>query len=89
MNHSIAASYLTTLNKVPFVGAAIVSGVGVALLTLLLIKPFGIAGMVVAQGVVQLAYNNWKWPLEAVKHLELSPLNILVLGAKKIISRCA
>ncbi len=88
MNHSIAASYLTTLNKVPFVGAAIVSGVGVTLLTLLLIKPFGIAGMVAAQGIVQLAYNNWKWPMEAVRHLELSPSNILVLGARKIVSRC-
>ncbi|KFI08776.1 O-unit flippase-like protein [Massilia sp. BSC265] len=87
MNHSIAASYLTTLNKVPFVGAAIFSGIGVTLLTLLLIKPFGIAGIVIAQGAVQLAYNNWKWPLEAVKHLEVSLSNILVLGAKRIVSR--
>jgi O-antigen/teichoic acid export membrane protein len=87
MNHSIAASYLTTLNKVPFVSAALISGVGVTLLTLLLIKPFGIAGMVAAQGMVQLAYNNWKWPMEAVRHLETSLSKILVLGARKIVSR--
>lgn len=89
MNHSIAASYMTTLNKVPFVGAAVFSGVAVTLLTLVLIKPFGIAGMIAAQGIVQLAYNNWKWPMEAVKHLEISLSNILVLGAKKFASRYA
>jgi len=88
MTHSISASYLTTLNHVPFVGAAIFSGIGVSVMTLLLIKPFGIAGMVLAQGMVQLAYNNWKWPLEAVRHLELGISRILVLGARKIVSRC-
>lgn len=87
MTHSIAASYLTTLNHVPFVGAALLSGIGVSLMTLVLIKPFGIAGLIAAQGMVQLIYNNWKWPLEAVRHVELNLSKILVLGARKIVSR--
>lgn len=87
MTHSIAASYLTTLNYVPFVGAAILSGVGVSLMTLVLIQPFGITGMIAAQGMVQLAYNNWKWPLEAVRHAGLKFSKILFLGARKIASR--
>lgn len=87
MTHSVAASYLTTLNHVPFVTAAILSGICVSLMTLALIQPFGIAGMIAGQGLVQLAYNNWKWPLEAVRHLELKFSKILVLGARKIASR--
>ncbi|MET0107022.1 MAG: O-unit flippase-like protein [Sedimenticola sp.] len=63
MNHTIAATYLTTLNYVPFVKAALVSGVCVALLSFVLVTPLGVVGLILAQGGVQLAYNNWKWPL--------------------------
>lgn len=69
LNHSIAATFLTTMNQVPFVSAAIVSGIGVCILSMLLIQPFGFYGLILAQGAVQLAYNNWKWPLAVRGHL--------------------
>ena len=72
VNHSVAATYLTTVNRIPFVAAALVSGGAIALLSLLLAGRYGVGGLIVAQGGVQLAYNNWKWPLEAWKTLDLN-----------------
>ncbi|MEQ1682324.1 MAG: O-unit flippase-like protein [Burkholderiaceae bacterium] len=82
MNHSIAAAYLTTLNRIPFTLAAIVSGFLMIIISSILCGwlNLGLWGLVVAQGSVQLVYNNWKWPLEALKHLEIGPLTLLRLG---------
>lgn len=82
MNHSIAAMYLTTLNRVPFAGAAVISGVAIVTLSSLLCGwlGMGVWGLVLAQGLVQLGYNNWKWPLEALKSLQIGPGSLLRLG---------
>lgn len=69
LNHSIAATFLTTMNQVPFVSAALLSGIGVCLLSMVFIKTLGVYGLLLAQGLVQLCYNNWKWPLQVRKHL--------------------
>ena len=87
LNHSVAASYLTTINKVPFVVAAVVSGVAVSLISLLLVHPLGVAGLILAQGAVQLAYNNWKWPREALRHLQVGPLDVLRLGGRELLGK--
>lgn len=84
MNHSIAATYLTTTNQVPFVPAALLSGIAVFCLSFLLIKPFGLLGLIIAQGLSQLAYNNWKWPLEVRRHLEISYPALLGLGLRRL-----
>lgn len=70
--NSVNCAYLlSTGNRVPFVTSALISGIAVAGLTLVAIwLGFGLAGAVAAQGIVQLAYNNWKWPLEAWKEIE-------------------
>lgn len=68
MNHSVFAGYLTTLNQVPFMAAAIVSGISTVVLGLVLcsVAGLGVWGLILAQGLVQAAYNNWKWPREAM-----------------------
>lgn len=69
LNHSIAASFITTRNTVPFVASALASG-GLTLGGgVVLVGALGLWGLVLAQGVVQLAYNNWKWPLEVIRLL--------------------
>jgi O-antigen/teichoic acid export membrane protein len=82
MNHSVAAMYLTTLNQVPFAGAAVISGVLIACLGTVLcgVVGWGLWGLVVAPGLVQLCYNNWKWPVEALRHVGLSPTGIVKAG---------
>lgn len=62
--HSMAAFVITTRNEVPFVCPALLSGVAVAVSTTAAVKlGYGVEGVVICQGLVQLAYNNWKWPL--------------------------
>jgi len=63
LNHSISAIYLTTKNYIPFVSAALLSGICVVALGYLAIPYFGLWALIISQGVVQICYNNWKWPL--------------------------
>ncbi len=70
--NSINCGYLlSTGNRVPFVTSALISGVGVVLLSLGAVwLGWGVIGALAAQGLVQIAYNNWKWPLEAWKEIK-------------------
>lgn len=68
--HTVAAAIIQASNRVPFVWPAVLSGVGVILLgTTAAWVGFGILGIIVAQGIVQAAYNNWKWPLMVLREL--------------------
>ena len=80
MHHSIAGTYLTTTNYVPFVRAAIISGLAISILSVLAVRPYGAAGLIMAQCLVQLLYNNWKWPIEALRHLGFNLQEVLVMG---------
>ncbi|MCL6744973.1 O-unit flippase-like protein [Kosakonia sp. R1.Fl] len=64
LNHTICATILTTANKVPFVKPSLVSGILIVLISYLLMKftTTGVLGLIIAQGLIQLLYNNWKWP---------------------------
>lgn len=63
-NHASCALVITTGNTVPFVKAALLSGIAVATLSIAgAWAGLGVVALILAPGVVQLAYNNWKWPL--------------------------
>ncbi|KAA6327719.1 hypothetical protein EZS27_023319 [termite gut metagenome] len=70
-NHGMAGSILATKNEIPYFKAAIFSGG----LTLLLLFVFfectnlGVWGMILAQGIAQGCYQNWKWPRVVIKEL--------------------
>ncbi|MFN3557886.1 MAG: O-unit flippase-like protein [Brevundimonas sp.] len=65
-NHANSSMLIATSNIVPFTKAAIISGLSIAILSPALAwAGLGIAGVILAQGGVQLAYNNWAWPLLA------------------------
>lgn len=69
--HASAATFITTANDVPFVRAALVSGVAIGMsVTLAGWLGLGVAAMIACQGLVQLAYNNWHWPWLAWKSIE-------------------
>lgn len=87
MNHSIAATYLTTTNHIPFVYAAIFSGIGIFLLSLITIVPMGVFGLIATQGLVQLAYNNWKWPSNASKHLQSRTIELMLIGMRSFFKK--
>lgn len=71
LNHSMCATYLTTLNRVPFLSSALISGFAIILFGIIVTNSFGygILGLIVVQFIVQLAYNNWYWPLVAYRDL--------------------
>lgn len=68
-NHSTFATLITLSNRVPFVKASILSGGAIVILSFLSVwlTPLGILGLILAQGMVQLAYNNWYWPQLALQ----------------------
>lgn len=85
LNHSIAATYLTTINKVPFWTASICSGAAILMLGFIAVGWFGIWAPVISQGIVQLVYNNWKWPLEALRDLNINASRVLVSGYVRLV----
>ena len=86
VNHSIAATYLSTTNKIPFVNAAILSGAAILLGSIMTVPYLGLAGIIFIQGLVQLSYNNWKWPAEALKNIGFSLWSVLILGSKRMVN---
>lgn len=61
-HHSQYASLVLSENKNPFVWAATLSGVAIFFLSWWAAGTWGLLGMILAQGAVQLACNNW-WPV--------------------------
>jgi O-antigen/teichoic acid export membrane protein len=68
--HSNAAFFITTANNVPFLRPAMLSGIAVAIGAVVLgWNGAGVVMIILWQGVVQLAYNNWRWPLMAWREI--------------------
>lgn len=84
-NHSTFATAITLGNQVPFVKSALISGTAIVLFGFIVLKftAFGILGLIVVQGIVQLAYNNWYWPRMVMRSTGLSPLRMLRYFIKK------
>jgi O-antigen/teichoic acid export membrane protein len=62
--HAISAFVIASSNRIPFVPAALLSAGAIVICSSLAGKfGFGVTGIIVCQGLVQLAYNNWRWPL--------------------------
>ncbi len=76
-NHGTAGSILLTNNEVPFFKASLIAGVNtiIFLLLLLNLSSMRIWPLVLAPGIAHL-YNNWKWPYEVIKQLNISTKDI-------------
>jgi O-antigen/teichoic acid export membrane protein len=72
-NHSIAGMILLSKNEVPFFKASLLSGGATVLMLFLLFKfmNIGLLAMIGAPGIAQGLYQNWKWPLEVVKDIDI------------------
>lgn len=70
-NHATAAGFIMADNKIPFFIPSLLSGA--ATIVLLLIGLWGMDGglwaLILAPGIAQLAYQNWKWPSMVIKEL--------------------
>ena len=86
INHSIAGSILLTKNEVPFFKAALISGGATVVLLILFFQytNWGLLVMIVAPGIAQGVYQNWKWPVTVIKELKINRKDIIYITSKLI-----
>jgi O-antigen/teichoic acid export membrane protein len=89
-NHSLCASAIATSNKVPFVMPSIVTGLLICLFDYVVLQftSLGLLGLVLVQGICQLAYNNWKWPKWICQDLNTNFYELLRIGMSEIKVKC-
>lgn len=70
-NHAVSAGFIMADNKIPFFIPSLVSGAATIILLFVFLNPLrmGIWGLILAPGIAQLAYQNWKWPSVVIKEL--------------------
>lgn len=76
-NHSLFASFLVTKNVVPFVYPSLISGVVILVISSLLFSFYckNIIVVILVPGIIQLLYNNWKWPKVVLDDFNISFIN--------------
>lgn len=72
MHHVLYAFLVVSENRNPFVIPALASGGATLGLSLLLTPHFGIWGILIAPGSVQLCFNNWWTVWRAIRGLDVS-----------------
>jgi O-antigen/teichoic acid export membrane protein len=77
-NHANAGSILSTKNEVPYFKAALVSGVFTVTLSYIFLNCtyWGVWGLMLAPGIVQLGYQNWKWPMQVATELQIKKKDV-------------
>jgi O-antigen/teichoic acid export membrane protein len=87
-NHSNFATLIVTNNNVPFVTSSLVAGffIGLGSFLSLNFTSYDILGLVLVQGLVQLAYANWKWPHVVCKEFKINFTSFLFTGLDQSIS---
>ena len=70
-NHAVSAGFIMADNKIPFFIPSLASGAATVLLLWIFLSPLsmGVWGLILAPGIAQLAYQNWKWPSVVIKEL--------------------
>ena len=70
-NHVLAANFIMADNRIPFMWPSLISGAATILLLWLMLSygQMGLWGLILAPGIAQLAYQNWKWPSVIIKEL--------------------
>ena len=70
-NHTLAANFIMADNKIPFMWPSLISGAATIVLLVLMLDTFGMGlwGMILAPGIAQLAYQNWRWPSMVIREL--------------------
>ena len=70
-NHAQSAGFIMADNRIPFFIPSLASGAATVVLLWLFLSPLqmGVWGLILAPGLAQLAYQNWKWPSVVIKEL--------------------
>ncbi|MBP5476342.1 MAG: hypothetical protein J6Y00_01460 [Paludibacteraceae bacterium] len=70
-NQVMASGFIMSDNRIPFFITSLLSGAATVLLLWLFLDVlgWGVWGMILAPGIAQLAYQDWKWPGVILKEL--------------------
>ena len=70
-NHVIAWGFILAKNEVPFMMPSVITAGVTLVLTYILLFPLecGIWGLILAPGIAQLCYQNWRWPQVTISEL--------------------
>jgi hypothetical protein len=73
-NHSLFSTLIVIRNNVPFVKSSLLAGFFIFFGTYIVLEhlQFGLFGLILVPGVVQIVYANWKWPLVVCKEMKIS-----------------
>ena len=86
-HHSHFAVYISTMNKIPFVKSALISALvtlGASYIYLQNNNP-QLEILILIGGAIQLAYNNWRWPVFVLKEESLTYLQFINKGLNLIL----
>ncbi len=84
--HSNFAVLITSKNEVPFVKASLLSGMCIICLTIMILQitSWELFGVVLVPFIVQLCYNNWRWPKWIFDELNMSIFDFFKIGSQEI-----
>lgn len=87
--HCLAASMIASSNIIPYWKAFGISAVGCFVFAIILTSnlKMGIWGLVWSQLLVNMVYNNWRWPLWVFNELKLKYKDIYIIGYKALKSK--
>ena len=70
-NHAMSAGFIMADNKIPFFIPSLVSGAATLVQLFIFLGPleWGMWGLILAGGIAQAAYQNWKWPAMVIQEL--------------------
>jgi len=85
-NHSFFATMIVIGNTVPFMWLSLITGGLITIGSYLSLEftSLGIFGLILVQGLVQLSYNNWKWPHFICKEFKISFISFLQLSFSEL-----
>lgn len=81
-SHSNFATFIVTKNNIPFVESSLIAGFCIALGSYLSLAytSLAILGLVLIQGLCQMAYANWKWPHVVCKEFNINFCQFMKIG---------
>jgi O-antigen/teichoic acid export membrane protein len=85
-NHSNFSTMIVIGNSVPFVRVSLITGGFIVLGSFINLQytNYSLFGLVVVQGIVQLSYNNWKWPYVVLSNYNLNFFVFINLAFKEL-----
>lgn len=85
-NHSNFSTLIVIGNTVPFLWVSLITGCLISLGSYfsLSFTNLGIMGLILVQGIVQLAYSNWKWPLVVLIDFRINIIQFISLAFSEV-----